>query len=323
MFNVDSPLRSLSSYDMHLLRSLSELSRFKRPLSLALGVFDGVHLGHQTVIREAVWQARSLKGDAAILTFHPHPAKVLRPESAPRLLTTEQQDYELFSALDADLCVILDFTKELGMCRPLDFLDEIRKAAPSLRVMVVGPDWHFGHGRTGNFKLLKAWAGQHKIHAIEVSPSRVDGEIVSSTMIRNQITEGNLVAANQRLGRPYQIVGRVVSGDGFGAEIGFPTANLDPESEVIPARGVYAARALLEGGVFAAAVNIGVRPTVARTEEVRVEAHLLDFDADLYGFHMRLDFVSRIREERKFRTVENLKNQITADTKIARRAAHE
>ncbi len=307
---------------MHLLRSFSELARFKRPLSLALGVFDGVHVGHQSVIREAVWQARSLKGDAAILTFHPHPAKVLRPDRAPSLLTTEQQDYELFSALDTDVCLILDFTMELSRREPSDFLDELRRAAPSLRVVVVGPDWHFGHDRGGNFKLLKSWAVQNKIHAIEVPPVRADGEVVSSTMIRSQVLDGNLALANPRLGRPYQVMGRVVPGDGFGAEIGFPTANLDPESELIPARGVYAARALLEGGVYAAAVNIGVRPTVSRTAEVRVEAHLLDFDANLYGYHLRLDFISRLREERKFRTAEDLKKQIASDAESARQAAH-
>ena len=308
---------------MHLLRSLSEFSRFKRPLSLALGVFDGVHVGHQTVIREAVWQARSLKGDAAILTFHPHPAKVLRPESAPRLLTTEQQDYELFSALDTDVCVILDFTRELSRCEPVEFLNELKKAAPSLKVVVVGPNWHFGHDRGGDFKLLKSWASRQKIHAIEVPPLRMDGEIVSSTMIRNQIVAGEIALANPRLARPYQLVGRVVPGEGFGAEIGFPTANLDLESEVVPARGVYSARVLLEGGVFAAAVNVGVRPTISRTEEVRVEAHLLDFDANLYGYHMRLDFISRIRDERKFRTVEDLKNQIASDVETARKSAHD
>lgn len=307
---------------MHLLRSLAELGRFKRPLTLALGVFDGVHVGHQSVIREAVWQARSLKGEASVLTFHPPPEKVLHPDTAPRMLTTEQQDYELFSALDVDVCVTLDFTAELSRSEPMEFLERLLAAAPTLKVLVVGPRWQFGRDRSGDFKMLKAWAQSHRLHAIEVPPIRVEGDVVSSTLIRKMIASGEMTAANTRLGRPYQVLGRVVPGDGFGAEIGFPTANLDPESELLPVRGVYAARALIEGAVFAAAVNIGVRPTVSRTEEIRVEAHLLDFDANLYDHHLRLDFITRLREERKFKTVEDLKNQIASDAEAARKAAH-
>ncbi|MBI4027818.1 MAG: bifunctional riboflavin kinase/FAD synthetase [Verrucomicrobia bacterium] len=302
---------------MRLLHHLSELSRFSKPLSVALGVFDGVHVGHQAVIREAVRQTHSLDGEAAILTFHPHPAKILRPDSAPPLITTEQQDFELFSALDVDLCVALDFDRQLSLCPAEQFLDDLHRAAPSLQAAVVGPDWHFGHAREGNFAFLQSWASRHSVQAIEVGDVRVEDQVVSSTMVRKQIAGGDIPAANARLGRPYQIVGRVVRGRGIGTKIGFPTANLDVENELIPAGGVYAARALVEGEVFAAAVNIGLRPTLSLSEEMTVEAHLVPFHGVLYGHHVRLDMLARIRDERKFESVEQLKEQILSDIKTA------
>jgi len=307
---------------VYLLRHLPELERFKEPVTVAMGVFDGVHLGHQAVIREAVRRARAIRGLGVVLTFHPHPAKILRPEAAPSLLTTGQQDYELFSALDADVCVILDFTRQLSRQSATAFLDHILKAIPRLRAIVVGPDWHFGHDRAGDFETLKTWAGHHHVQAVEVPLVCLQGEVISSTAIRNQVTAGRIALANTRLGRPFQLVGRVIKGTGRGRKVGFPTANLDVESEVVPARGVYAARALCEGEVFAAAVNIGVRPTLIRSTQVVVEAHLLDFDDDLVGHHLRLDFLARLRDEQKFRNVRELRRQIARDILAARHLAH-
>ncbi len=307
---------------MHLFRHLSELAHFKSPLSLALGVFDGVHLGHKAVIREAVRQARKRNGNMAILTFHPHPAKILRPESAPRLLTTEQQDYELFSALDVDVCVILDFNQELSLCPAERFLDQLLRSVPTLQVVVVGTDYRFGYKREGNFQLIKSWTAKHALRAIEVAPVSVKGEVVSSTLIRNRIASGNIMSANKLLGRSYQMVGRVVRGKGWGSRLGFPTANFEVESELIPASGVYAGRALCEGQVFAAAINIGCRPTFSGSHEVTVEAHLLNFEGDLYRHHIRLDFLDRIREEKKFQNADELKVQIESDCqKVWRRAS--
>lgn len=307
---------------MHLLRHIAELSRLKKPYFIALGVFDGLHLGHRAVIRECVRKAHQENARAVILTFHPHPTKVLRPEAAPLLLTTEQQDYELFSVLDVDACVVLDFTAELSLCPPERFLDQLLEDGPGLRGVIVGPGWQFGRGRTGDFQLLKSWAQQHQMEAVEVEPVRVDGELVSSTMIRTQLATGNIPWANARLGRPYQLVGRVVPGQQLGAQIGFPTANLELESELLPACGVYAARALIEDSVFAAAVNIGTRPTVTVSEDITVEAHLLDFHGDLYGHHLRLDFLERLRDEKKFESLEEMRFQLTVDVEKTRIMAH-
>jgi riboflavin kinase / FMN adenylyltransferase len=301
---------------MRLFRNLNEFTKLDQPICMALGVFDGVHLGHREVIRAAVNGAREREGLAAVMTFHPHPAKILRPESAPRLLTTEQQDFELFSRLDVDVCLVLDFTPDFSRNTPGQFLELLAGNIPSLKQMVVGPDWHFGKGREGDFEFLKSWAASHGIEAIEVPPLQMDGDIVSSTMIRSLISKGEIAAANARLGRPYQIVGKVVHGKGLGSKIGFPTANLDVESELLPAAGVYATRVLIDGEVFTAGVNIGMRPTVEKkggSGGLVVEAHLLDFHDDLYGHHLRLDFIKRIRSETKFPAVDDLKKQIERD----------
>jgi riboflavin kinase / FMN adenylyltransferase len=307
---------------MLLLRKLSELSTLKHPLVFAFGVFDGVHLGHQAVIRKAARLAREMDGDAVVLTFHPHPSKVLRPKSPPLLLTTEQQDHDLFSSLDADVCVTLEFNTELSQLSASDFLEQLRKNAPMLKAVVVGHDWHFGRGREGDFKLLKAWADQQKLQAIEVAPVKMNNEIISSTLIRSLVGAGNMVEVNQRLGRSYQIMGRVVRGKGIGTQLGFPTTNIEVENELIPAPGVYAARALIEGEVCAAAVNIGTRPTITDSSEITVEAFLIGFVGDLYGHHLRLDFLQRIRNEQKFESLEALIAQIKLDIQTTLHVAY-
>lgn len=298
---------------MHLFRNLAELDSLGKPLSLALGVFDGVHLGHQAVIKEAGKRARDVQGISAVVTFHPHPIKVLNPKAAPALLTTEQQDYELFSRLDVDACLVIDFTEEFSRCSAHQFLEMLIQNASQLKSIVVGPNWHFGRDREGDFKLLQTWGEANNIKAVEVEPVCVDDEIVSSTLIRKLISEGHIEAANVRLDRSYQIVGKVVQGNGLGHKIGFPTANLDVESELLPKQGVYAARALCEGEVFVAVVNIGRKPTLFRKSPIVVEAHLLDFDGDIYNHHVRLDFVAHIRDEKKFKNVDELRNQIISD----------
>ena len=302
---------------MHLFHHLAKLAQFKKPLFITLGVFDGVHLGHQSILRETVQRARSHNGEAVIVTFSPHPAKILRPESAPLLLTTEQQDYELFSSLDVDICIVLNFNKQLSCCPPRDFLERLLKSAPLLHTIVTGPSWHFGYQRKGNFQFLKLWASDHQLCAMQTKPIYVGEQMVSSTMIRNKITAGDIGTANTLLGRPYQIIGRVIRGEGLGGNLGFPTANLLVENELIPGRGVYAAQALVEEKTFPAAVNIGCKPTVSKGKDIVIEAHLLQFNDTLYGRHIRLNFMAHIREERKFKNLDDLKIQIESDSKEA------
>ncbi|MCC7519501.1 MAG: bifunctional riboflavin kinase/FAD synthetase [Verrucomicrobiae bacterium] len=308
---------------MRLYRNFKELARDSRPVVLALGVFDGVHLGHQAVIRAAARLAFSAGGDAGVLTFHPHPAKVLHPRESPPLLTTEMQAIELFASVGADFALVMDFTTALARTKPDAFLARLRRQTPGLRGLVVGPRWRFGHERAGDFSLLKKWAAPHAIEVIEAPVVEVESRAVSSTAIRRLISEGNLRAANARLGRPYQLVGRVEPGDALGRKMGLPTANLAVENEILPAKGVYAARVLVEGEVFAAAVNIGTRPTMKTTGPLRVEAHLMDFSGDLYGCHLRLDLLARLREEKKFSDMTSLSSQIVLDLLTAAKLAHD
>lgn len=298
---------------MRLYRNLGDLGRNPRPVVLALGVFDGVHLGHQAVIRKAARFAMKTGCNAGVLTFHPHPAKVLQPRECPPLLTTETQDLELFSSYGADFALVMEFTSALARNEPTAFLERLHRRVPMLRGIVVGARWQFGRGRSGDFSLLRQWAAPRAIEAIEVPAVEIDGRVVSSTAIRHLIAKGNITAANARLGRPYQIVGRVESGDALGRKMGIPTANLQVENEILPAKGVYAARVLIEGEVFAAAVNIGTRPTVQTHGALRVEAHLLDFSGDLYGRHVRVDFIERLRGEKKFPNLAALSSQIILD----------
>ncbi|NUN93725.1 MAG: bifunctional riboflavin kinase/FAD synthetase [Verrucomicrobiae bacterium] len=308
---------------MRLYRNLKELGRNPRPIVLAVGVFDGVHLGHQAVIRKAARLAMTTGSDAGMLTFHPHPAKVLRPRECPPLLTTEMQDIELFSSFGADFTLVMDFTPGLARIEPRAFLDRLHRCVPMLRGVVVGPRWRFGRDRDGDFTLLHQWAALRAIETIEVPAVEVEGHAVSSTAIRRLIAKGNIKAANARLGRPYQIVGRVEPGDALGRKMGIPTANLHVENEVLPAKGVYAARVLVEGEVFAAAVNVGTRPTVKTGGAMRVEAHLIDFSGDLYGYHLRVDLIERLRGEKKFPDTTSLSSQILLDLLAAAKLAHD
>lgn len=289
---------------------------------MAIGVFDGVHLGHRAVIREAVRRARRLKGNAVVLTFHPHPAKILIPELTPPLLTTEQQDDELFSNLDVDICLTLDFTPEFSRRTARNFLKDLSGLTPALKAVVVGVDWHFGCDREGDFDLLREWGAKHRVETVEVPAVEVEDLVVSSTLLRHLVAAGRISAVNARLGRPYQLMGRVVKGLGLATKLGFPTANLEVENELIPAAGVYAGRVLVEGTVFAAAVNIGPRPMPKAPNAVLVEAHLLDFVGRLHGHHVRLDFLKRLRDRKHFDHVAKLRQQIHQDIVEVHHLAH-
>jgi riboflavin kinase / FMN adenylyltransferase len=303
---------------------LAALRGFERPVVLAIGVFDGVHLGHQKVIRCCVEEARRLMGVSAVLTFHPHPAKVVRPDSAPPLLTSEEQDRELFDRLGVELCVTIDFDAKIQQMHATEFLQLLLKSCPTLRAVVVGHDWHFGRQRDGNFSVLKKFCDDHGLTAIQVEPviDPATQEIISSTLIRKWIAEGKLADAERLLGRPYALRARVVGGEGRGRGIGFPTANLETDNELIPAVGVYAVRVRSEAKEWRGAMNIGFRPTVDAQPKARpvLEVHLLDFSGDLSGKELEVEFLRRLRDEKKFSGPEELKAQIAKDVEAVRRS---
>jgi riboflavin kinase / FMN adenylyltransferase len=285
--------------------------------AVALGVFDGVHLAHRAILATGVARARASGLLALACTFDPHPAQVLHPESAPVPISTPQERLELIAQTGVDTTVVLAFTSELAAVDAEAFVKDVLVARLRARDVVVGYNHRFGRGARGDARLLQALAERLGFRAHVVPPLMVDGVPVSSTEIRAALRAGDLERATRYLGRLYTITGEVIRGAGRGRALGFPTANLQPDRELLVPPGVYAGRVDFEGHSHRAVVNIGVRPTFGESTVV-VEAHLLEFSGSLYGQPVRLGFVSRLRDERKFSGVEALRTQIGLDIATAR-----
>lgn len=289
-----------------------------RPTVVTVGVFDGVHLGHQKVMAKVVERAGALDARPAALTFDPHPLEFLAPDRAPRMLTSVDQRAELLSELGIELVGVLPFL-QIRDLPPQAFGIEVLAERLQARWVAVGADFRFGRDRSGDPELL-ARVGQDHGFEVEVMGmlGEKDGEVVSSTRIRRYLAEGRVADAARLLGRPFELRGTVIHGDARGTGIGFPTANLHiPERMAIPADGVYAVRAATGDDVHPAVVNIGVRPTFGVSTRT-VEAHLLDFSGDLYGTEMGLRFVARLRDERRFDSVDELVAQLHRDVAAGR-----
>jgi len=305
---------------MRVLRSLSQIPREPAGRALALGTFDGVHLGHREVIGSALGRARERGLVAAVVTFDPHPLEVLRPDRPPRLLTTIERKIELVSALGLDELVAIPFTAELSRQTAEEFCDQVLVATLGARSVSVGANFHFGHNAAGDADLLRS-RPQFDTDVIELVAH--DGESISSSRIRALVDAGDVAAAARLLGAPYALAGTVKQGDRRGRELGMPTANLDvPEQQLLPAPGIYAATAAGESleGELPAAVSIGVRPTFGGGE-LLVEAHLIGFEGDLYGRRLRLEFLERLRDEERFESAEDLVEQMRKDVAQAQAVA--
>ncbi|MHB1090502.1 MAG: bifunctional riboflavin kinase/FAD synthetase [Ilumatobacteraceae bacterium] len=312
---------------MRILRELPDrqsASKDRKRSVVTIGAYDGVHLGHQAVIRQVRDQARELDCDSIVVTFDKHPAAVVRPESAPKLLTDIHQKLELLAATGVDATFIVAFTEEQAHEDPADFVCRVLVNGLGARLVVVGEDFHFGYQRMGNVVLLGELGRQHDF---EVAPihlvQRGDGinEPVSSTAIRRALAGGQVEIATQLLGRPFETRGVVVNGDKRGGQIGFPTANIEvPNSMCLPADGVYAGHCTLPNGSrYGCAINLGRRPTFfEHADHSMLEAHLIDFAGDLYGEQLRVTFEHFLRSERKFENLDALKTQLSADVAHAR-----
>ncbi len=304
---------------MEILRSIPELSRLDGPLFLAIGVFDGVHRGHQAVISISADHARAANGTPVVVTFDPHPEKVLRLKSAPRLLSATQHKIALIRALGVAHLLIITFDKQFAATEPEDFVQQLVAHSKPLREICVGHEWSFGKNRRGNLDLLKKLGAKFNFEVVGVPPIKANDEVVSSTAIRDAIDRGDFAKAAAMLGREYTILGTVTHGDNLGKKIGFPTANLSAHNEQFPPNGVYAAAARLSDGVHLGVVNLGVRPTVTSDRSERVlEIHLFDFDRDIYGRDVEVRFVKYLRPEQKFENVDALVAQIRRDADQAR-----
>jgi riboflavin kinase/FMN adenylyltransferase len=304
---------------MEILRSISELDQLRGPLFLAIGVFDGVHLGHQAVISTSTRHAHSADGTPVVVTFDPHPAKVLRPSDAPHLLTSTHHKIALIRSLGVGHLLVIKFDKNFAETSPENFTEQLVQNSKPLREICVGHEWSFGKNRAGNLDLLKKLGARFDFDVVGIPPVKADGAVVSSTAIRQAVEAGNLTKAAEMLGREYTILGTVTGGEKLGKKIGFPTANLSAHSEQFPPDGVYFAEAWLEGVLLHGVVNLGYRPTVSSGEPERIlEIHLLDFDRDIYGEDLEIRFVRYLRPEKKFENVDALVRQINADVRQAR-----
>ena len=307
---------------MEILYSIPELARLPGPLFLAIGVFDGVHRGHQAVISTSAEHAQSENGTPVVVTFDPHPMKVLRPNDAPHLLTATQHKIALIRELGVRHLLIIKFDKEFAATEPETFVEQLVSNSKPLREICVGHEWSFGKNRRGNLELLKKLGAKARFNVVGIPPVKIDNEIVSSTAIRKAVENGDLAKAAKMLGREYTILGTVVSGDNLGKKIGFPTANLSAHSEQFPPNGVYFAEAALHGAICPGVINLGFRPTVSSGNSERVlEIHLFDFDHDIYGKDLEVRFLKYLRPEKKFENVDALVRQIQADVQQGRELA--
>lgn len=303
---------------MRIVRGLESYPPEAPGAAVALGVFDGVHLGHRAILATAVARARASGLQALACTFDPHPAEVLQPAQAPAPISTLDERLALLAETGVDASVVLAFTAELAAIEPEAFVKDVLLERLHARDVVVGFNHTFGRGARGSAQLLQALSQRLGFRCDVVPPLLIDGVAVSSSEVRAALKAGQVERANRYLGRPYAVGGQVVQGAGRGRSLGFPTANIRPDRPLLVPAGVYACRAQVDGQSHPAVVNIGVRPTFEERRLV-VEAHLLDFSGTLYGRPIRLMFVSRLREERKFPGPEALREQIGLDITAARR----
>ena len=307
---------------MKIIRAASELGNGSRKVCLAIGVFDGVHLGHQQIIRQTVADARSHGALALVVTFDRHPNAVVAPERVPPQIFSRPQKLRAIEALGAAALLEIPFDKSFSEKSGEVFIRELARDLGKIHGICVGADFVFGHRRSGDVALLKQLGAELDFQVHGLAAVALDGRVVSSTRIREMIRAGNIDAASQMLGRPYAICGRVMPGDQIGRELGFPTANLDAANLILPPNGVYAADTKFEGQFYRVALNIGTRPTVASAKPpLRVEAHLLDFSGSLYGDELELEMGAKLRDERRFASKVELRGQIQRDVAAVRELA--
>ena len=284
---------------------------------VTVGVFDGIHIGHQAVIQQVLTQAKKFKLASFVLTFDPPPLAFLAPERCPPALTTLPKKIEILEQLGVDAVVFARFDAHLQQMSPYTFVQQILLRRLHARQVIIGYDWQFGKGRSGNAGALKQLGNQYRFDVIIVGPVQLHGAPVHSTRVREAIAKSNLNLVSELLGRRYSIVGEIVQGEGRGRKIGFPTANIDAGNQMLPPSGVYAIQVKLEGRVFDGVMNMGTRPTF-EGEKFQIETYLFDFQKMVYKKKIEIFFIEKIRDERKFPNPEMLVVQIKQDVAAAK-----
>jgi riboflavin kinase / FMN adenylyltransferase len=297
---------------MHIIRHLEALPAEARHGAVAIGNFDGVHVGHVAIVRRLLERAKAVDGPAIVFTFDPHPVRLLRPDQCPPPLTWTERKGELLAAQGVDWIVAYPTDEALLQLSASDFFDRIVREALAAKALVEGPNFYFGHNREGTIERLGELAKVAGMSLDIVPPVEIDGQIVSSSRVRDLIRKGDLETANQLLSAPYRIRGMITHGAGRGAKIGFPTANLGAIDTLLPAQGVYAGRAWIDGTSWPAAINLGPSPTFGDPTP-RVEVHMIGLDEPLYGQPLEVDFAARLRDIRPFDSPASLVEQLKRD----------
>lgn len=304
---------------MTITHAATDLATGHRKACLAIGVFDGVHLGHQQIIRQTIADARQHNALAVVVTFDRHPSAIVAPDRVPPLIYSRPQKLRAIESLGADALLEIPFDKTFSQQTGEQFIRSLALDLGGIHSVCVGADFVFGHKRSGDVPLLKTLGAELNFHVHGLAAVALDGQTVSSTRIREAIRADDFDAASQMLGRTYSIAGKIIHGDQLGHKLGFPTANLDTTGMIVPTNGVYAAQAILRGQTHRAVLNIGLRPTVQNpTPTPRVEVHLLDFSGDVYGQELEINFAKKLRDEQKFPSLELLREQIQRDIPAAR-----
>ena len=300
---------------MEVVHDLASLSLLRGPVYLAIGIFDGVHRGHQALIEEAQADAKKSGGTAVVMTFEPHPMMFFQRGEPPLRLSNPPHKELLLERQGVTHLAVLPFEAGRAGQTAEEFVSDLRAACRPLGGIVVGADWKFGKGRTGDVALLQKLGG---FEVDGIPAVTIDGEVISSTAIRLAVNSGDLAFAEKALGRPYAVFGQVVRGSGKGHQIGFPTANIDTAGYQLPPDGVYAVRVIIGEKSFDGIANLGFRPTVSQGHQRVLEVHLFDFDGDLYGIDVEVEFLRFLRGEKKFASVDELRDQIARDIAAVR-----
>jgi len=302
-----------------IIHAAKDLKPGNRKVCLAIGVFDGVHLGHQQIIRQTISDAHQHNAVSLVLTFDRHPNAIVAPDKLPPLIYSLTQKSRAIESLGAEVLLVIPFDKKFSEQTGEEFIRQLARDMGKIHSICVGADFVFGRKRSGNVALLKKLGDEIGFHVHGLAAVSLDGQVVSSTRIRDAIRAGNLDDASQMLGRPYAISGRVTEGDHIGRQLGFPTANLDTTGLILPPNGVYAGVTTVKRKHFRVALNIGMRPSIASAvPQLRVEGHLLDFTGELYGTELEIEIGEKLRDEKKFASSAELSRQISQDVAAVR-----
>jgi len=308
---------------MKILYGYRDLKKKVKNPVVAIGIFDGVHLGHKRVLKK-VLNTRQTKSDKVIVTFDPHPLNVLKVgKTPPRIMSLEHRLF-IFEKMGLDAVVVIKFTDFFAKMSPEEFIQRVLFRGMGARKVYVGSNFHFGKGKTGNIRLFTAIGKNYGIDVVTVPPVKMNRKVVSSTWLRKLISTGKIEKAEKLLRRPVSVLGTVISGDKRGKVLGVPTANIDPHHEVTPPPGVYAVKVDVNKQIYDGVLNIGFNPTfyggkLKKRKEPHIEVHIVGFDGDLYGKHLEIFFLKRLRRERRFKTEERLKAQIRSDIERAKK----